>query len=566
MAKDLEELQQLFKEFEEAFPAAERVGGVDKDVLEERLKAGQLSKEDAAKLQTDLKSVLAKRTPPTVPGKFKEEYPSSGTQFGTEEKGFQLKTPVEQGKALVPRVADDVIDAEFTTERPDYSAAKGEKLEMPRATAVPRSGVKQLTQAGEEIPTALVPVPKPGPLAKIPGMPDVASDAVINTAKKNPLLKKLLLPIVAAAGATTYFMGAEEKAPAKKATLEPGPAPAPAPAPSPEPATEEPAQPKEPLKPEGFESAMSAIAKRYEEDRKLSPEVASQFAERQQALQASITDAKRVYQESVAKARSEADRREAIATWGSIAEQLGQAMVKYFAAREGARTGTLLGSKVQFQKYDWQKDLDRSLKRLDTDLAAAKSTLNIELEGAKEQLGEIGTERREAIAERRDVARQKFMAGADVLEAGEKQKAASVEDYIRQQREQQKEEKAAQKEESKTLADQRKNYARLQGALASLKEKDTPTARKQLSEAASLLDIPPVDVEELIKETTGEGIDNLAEPEKVKKILNKYKPGAAAPKAAPSGAVQFRLNGKIYTIPANKADAFQKDKPNAERL
>ena len=552
MAKDLEELQQLWKELEETYPAAQRIGGVDKDVLEEKLKTGQLSEADAKKLRTDLKRTLGKSkaiTPEVV--------------------------DATDSKALVP-TKQDVIDADFTVSQ-DYSAGKGQRLEMPGAgTQIPRpeqampvGKTRQFDAAGKEIVTDLVPVPKPGPLVKaqsfglkIPGMPDVASDAVINTAKKNPLLKKLLLPIVAAAGATTYFMGDEEKAPAKKVTPEPGPAPAPAP----EPAPEEPAQPKEPLKPESFESAMSAIAKRYEEDRKLSPEVASQFAERQQALQASITDAKRVYQESVAKARSEADRREAIATWGSIAEQLGQAMVKYFAAREGARTGTLLGSKVQFQKYDWQKDLDRSLKRLDTDLAAAKSTLNIELEGAKEQLGEIGTERREAIAERRDVARQKFMAGADVLEAGEKQKAASVEDYIRQQREQQKEQKAAQKEESKTLADQRKNYARLQGALASLKEKDTPTARKQLSEAASLLDIPPVDVEELIKETTGEGIDNLAEPEKVKKILNKYKPGAAAPKAAPSGAVQFRLNGKIYTIPANKADAFQKDKPNAERL
>lgn len=552
MAKDLEELRELFKELEEVFPAAQRVGGVDKDVLEEKLKTGQLSEADAKKLRTDLKRTLGKSkaiTPEVV------DAPGS--------------------KALVP-TKQDVIDADFTVSQ-DYSAGKGQRLEMPGAgTKIPRpeqampvGKTRQFDAAGKEIVTDLVPVPKPGPLAKaqsfglkIPGMPDVASEAVVNTAKKNPLLKKLLLPVVVAAGAATYFMGDEEKAPAKKAVQEPGPAPAP----SPEPAPEEPAQPKEPLKPESFESAMSAIAKRYEEDRKLSPEVASQFAERQQALQASITDAKRVYQESVAKARSEADRREAIAAWGSIAEQLGQAMVKYFAAREGARTGTLLGSKVQFQKYDWQKDLDRSLKRLDTDLAAAKSTLNIELESAKEQLGEIGTERREAIAERRDVARQKFMAGADVLEAAEKQKAASVEDYIRQQREQQKEEKAARKEESKTLADQRKNYAKLQGALASLKEKDTPTARKQLGEAASLLDIPPVEVEELIKESTGEGMFQVAEPEKVQKILQKYKPSASAPAAAPAGAVQFRLNGKIYTIPADKADAFQKDKPNAERL
>jgi hypothetical protein len=533
MAKDLEELQQLFKEFEEAFPAAERVGGVDKDVLEERLKAGQLSESDAAKLRTDLKRTLGKSkaiTPEVV--------------------------DATESKALVP-TKQDVIDADFTVSQ-DYSAGKGQRLEMPGAgTQIPRpeqampvGKTRRFDAAGKEIVTDLVPVPKPGPLAKtglkIPGMPDVASDAVINTAKKNPLLKKLLLPVVAAAGAATYFMGDEEKAPAKKVTPEPGPAPAPAP----EPAPEEPAQPKEPLKPESFESAMSAIAKRYEEDRKLSPEVASQFAERQQALQASITDAKRIYQESVAKARSEADRREAIAAWGSIAEQLGQAMVKYFAAREGARTGTLLGSKVQFQKYDWQKDLDRSLKRLDTDLAAAKSTLNIELESAKEQLGEIGTERREAIAERRDVARQKFMAGADVLEAGEKQKAASVEDYIRQQREQQKEQKAAQKEESKTLADQRKNYARLQGALASIKEKDTPTARKQLGEAASLLDIPPVDVEELIKETTGEGAFQVAEPEKVQKILQKYKPkgGVAAP--TKSGMIKFTVPGQNpYFVP-----------------
>ncbi len=318
-----------------------------------------------------------------------------------------------------------------------------------------------------------------------------------------------------------------------------------------------------------FQKSMEGINKRFEQDRKLSPEVEQAFASRQASLQSALSDAKSIYDQATSTAKSDAERRDAATQWASIAESLGQSMVKYFAAREGARTGTLLGSKLQFQKYDWQKDLDRSLERLKADTAEAKTSLGIAREDVEAQAKQLGEERKTAISEREAVARQRAGTAEDVTKEQMRAEARTVEDYIAAQnrfameqeqekqkaaRETAKEQKLETKKSTEDLAEKQKNFAKLSGALAALEKKDSPQARKQLDEAATLLGIPADEVDELVSETTGEGMFNLAEPKKVQNILNKYRPGAATGAApAATGMVDMIApDGRELSVPASR--------------
>jgi hypothetical protein len=69
-----------------------------------------------------------------------------------------------------------------------------------------------------------------------------------------------------------------------------------------------------------------------------------------------------------------------------------------------------------------------------------------------------------------------------------------------------------------------------------------------------LLGIPADEVDELVSETTGEGMFNLAEPKKVQNILNKYRPGAATG-AAPAAAGMVDMiapDGRELSVPASR--------------
>lgn len=567
--KQLAELQDLYQTLESDVGISQ----VDEKLLQ-KFEQGELSKTDAQKLSTELKDVLEKRPSPSVPVQFRQEFPSSGAQFGTAETGYQLKTPIAPERALATTPGQAVLPATLTPEvvagrarpalppgqpgvveaevisAPDYGAGKGQRTEMPGQPGVPRSGVTQFDAQGRPISTAVVPFERPGPLA-VRTAESTAGEAAIKNAvqvaEKNPMLKRLMFPLLAVAGvgAATYSTISMQDAGEKPSTppVPPGPGPTPpAPAPGPTP----PAAPAGPeiqraptINYNKFTNAFDGIAKRYEQDRKLAPEVEQAFAARQDALQTALSDAKSVYEQTTAKARSEADRREAITRWASIAESLGQAMVKYFAAREGARTGTLLGSKLQFQQYNWQQDLDRSLERLKADTAEAKTVLGIAREDVEAQAKQLGEERKTAISEREAVARQRAGTAEDVLKEQMRAEARTVEDYIaaqnrlRMEQEQQKQRET--KETGKQEAEKQKTFARLSGALASLEKKDTPQARKQLEEAATLLEIPPDEIDELVSETTGTGMFNLAEPKRVQAILEKYRPGAGTAPAQTAG-------------------------------
>lgn len=530
--KDLEELQQLFKDFEEAFPEAERVGGRDKDKLEASLKQGKLSKAEAAKLSTDLKAVLSKKTstpspPPAVPESVRTELPSSSGQFLSRDKGFQLKTQIERDKALVP------------VRKPDTTAVEV----LPKDANLPKS---------------LVPVNINKP-AKIPGV----SESTVKLLSENKVFRKFLLPLTAIAGVAGLSSDSTESVlPSKEFTPSQPPAEKTEPSTPTRPATEDqksveeptkvdvPAEPAAPAKGPSldwnkYSTALEQISKNYAEDRQLPEEVRKQFDVRQQALGQALSDARGVYQQAVDKAQSAADRREAIIQWASIAESLGQSMVKYFAAREGARRGQAIGSSLQLKGYDWQKELDRSLEKLKQQTDQAKTTLGIatkEVETGTERLGE---ERKELVRERQDVARQRARAAEEGVKQEMRAEAASVEDYIRQKaadekeaaRQTQAEKREAAKqtaaEQKAQAADQKvlkNSYARLEGLMKSLAVKDTAETRKQLGEAAAKLKMLPHEVEELIDFGTGKvAYSKAEEKEKIRSILDKYNPDRAAP-------------------------------------
>jgi len=564
--KQLAELQDLYT----ALESDVGIGKVDEKLLQ-KFEQGELSKTDADKLRGELKDAMAKKAPPGVSPEFRKELPRSGAQFGSTETGFQLKTPISSERALatipsqtgLPKaLTPEVIDAEFTSST-NYGLGKGQRTEMPGQPGVPRSGVTQFDAQGRPISTAVVPFERPGPLAIRTAESTTGEAALKNAvqvAEKNPVLKRLMLPVLAVAGvgAATYSALDKEGTPTQPPAppTPPGPGPTP-PAPAPTPGPTPPAAPTGPeikraptINYDKFAKAFEGISKRYEQDRKLSPEVEQAFASRQASLQSALSDAKSIYDQATSSAKSEAERRDAITQWASIAESLGQSMVKYFAAREGARTGTLLGSKLQFQKYDWQKDLDRSLERLKADTAEAKTSLGIAREDVEAQAKQLGEERKTAISEREAVARQRAGVAEDVTKEQMRAEARTVEDYIaaqnrfamEQQQEKQraaretaKEQKLETKKSTEDLAEKQKNFAKLSGALAALEKKDSPQARKQLDEAATLLGIPADEVDELVSETTGEGRFNLAESKRVQAILEKYRPGAGTAPAQTAG-------------------------------
>ena len=123
-------------------------------------------------------------------------------------------------------------------------------------------------------------------------------------------------------------------------------------------------------------------------------------------LTTAIRDATTAYNESIKGAKDEAARRETIATWGQIFETLGQAAIKYFAAREGKRLGQRIGSTLQLEKHDWSSDLNRSLEKLKIDMADAKDKFGMvkeEVETGRKALSREKENLQEQAAKRADM-------------------------------------------------------------------------------------------------------------------------------------------------------------------
>jgi hypothetical protein len=514
--KELKEFQKLFQSLESDVGTSK----ISENVLE-KLKKGQLSQAELDKLRTEVRSAVSPKVPP---------FPGAEALNRSE-----VKLPPNL------RLKNETIDVPFT------------KVEGP---SIPAGAAARTAQATE---TALVPVGERA-LQKIPGMTDVTANAVM----RNPVLKKMILPfLLVGAGGTALYTNMDGNEQTKDSKVpEPPPSPTPPPTPTP---PEVPSQPVTPVSAEPtvkkapalnfdkYMQSMDQINKRYEQDRQISPELKAQFEQRQAGLEKALSDARSIYEKSVSKAESDADRREAAIQWASIAESLGQSMVKYFAAREGARTGQLLGSKIQFDKYDWAKDLDRNLDRLTKQTNQAKTLLGIAREDVEAGMKTLGEERRTALQEREAVAKQRAGLAEDVTKEQLRQEARSVSDYIEAQnrmalegaRETKAQAVTTQREkiaEAKAEAAKQKvlqdNFKKLQGGLRALAVKDSAAAQRAIGEAAEMLGIPVDEVDTIILKTTGKGITNFENIPEVRKIVEQYRPSQAAPAPAPQSAGQ----------------------------
>jgi hypothetical protein len=523
MADNKKPTKKELKEFQELFQSLESDVGTSKiseNVLE-KLKKGQLSQAELDKLRTEVRSAVSPKVPP---------FPGAEALNRSE-----VKLPPNL------RLKNETIDVPFT------------KVEGP---SIPAGAAARTAQATE---TALVPVGERA-LQKIPGMTDVTANAVM----RNPVLKKMILPfLLVGAGGTALYTNMDGNEQTKDSKVpEPPPSPTPTPTPTPpevpsQPVTPTPAEPAVKKAPalnfDKYMQSMDQINKRYEQDRQISPELKAQFEQRQAGLEKALADARSIYEKSVSKAESDADRREAAIQWASIAESLGQSMVKYFAAREGARTGQLLGSKIQFAKYDWAKDLDRNLDRLTKQTNQAKTLLGIAREDVEAGMKTLGEERKTAMQEREAVAKQRAGLAEDVTKEQLRQEARSVSDYIEAQnrmalegaRETKAQAVTTQREkaaEAKAEAAKQKvlqdNFKKLQGGLRALAVKDSAAAQKAIGEAAEMLGIPVDEVDTIILKTTGKGITNFENIPEVRKIVEKYRPSQATPAPAPQSAGQ----------------------------
>jgi hypothetical protein len=160
-------------------------------------------------------------------------------------------------------------------------------------------------------------------------------------------------------------------------------------------------------KPEDLNTFWTNIQKAVEPMAELDQATQERFKGQEDSLTAAIKDATASYNESIKTAKDEAARREAIASWGQIFETLGQAAIKYFAAREGKRLGQRIGSNLQLEKYDWSSDLNRSMKKLEVDMAQAKEKFGI----AREEV-EAG---RKALSKEREGLQERAYKRADMF-------------------------------------------------------------------------------------------------------------------------------------------------------
>jgi hypothetical protein len=189
----------------------------------------------------------------------------------------------------------------------------------------------------------------------------------------------------------------------------------------------------------------------------------------------------------------------------------------------------------QGPKTDWNSQFDRLQKDYATQMGLITQKYKIEAAEKRAQAAETGREAR---------FQQELGLKREALGIKEQKAATEV----------------ARKASEKEAASKDKAFAELSGALASLKEKSTPMSNKQVVANATKLGIPKEEIDLLINKTTGKGLFNLADEEQVSGILEKYRPGQAAPAAAAAqgGLVDMIApDGRKLKVPANKVQELE---------
>ena len=320
---------------------------------------------------------------------------------------------------------------------------------------------------------------------------------------------------------------------------------------------------------------------------------AKSFNDRRDKIAENINKIHQELKADLAEARSEKERREAAVRWGQIIETIGHALVKMSAAIHGLKTGMDLSSGLKFDKHDWNAEFDRILKDIEARRAEAKAEANMKIQEQERQAA--GLEKEEATARRAaeragerqyDLAAQRLVKAegeiADITQRNVQAINRSKEFNAEQARrnyelsreldsklnikklEQAAKQAAAAGKPDRQYEQKLKLYGDMQGALASLIEKDKPEARKQFTDAAVQLGMPLEEVDTIIQKATGWSIPIIGRGDKegAKRLAEAYKPQNT--RQSPSYQLQSGLvrvtNGKeILEIPEEDVPAAEAD-------
>ena len=277
------------------------------------------------------------------------------------------------------------------------------------------------------------------------------------------------------------------------------------------------------------------------------------------------------YKQALADAKNEKEKKDTITAFAGLFEKLGLAAATFFAARRGAEIGVDASAGVrQLKPSDWDSAFSRNMEEYKSALASAGKIMETEMKEDETLYDRLRRERerREDVAlkeklikEERDFQREKLAAEqtfrSQESEAERRFRAAEAEkerkarlqlgelrlDALAQNKALSADSKAK-VAAAKVDQTKMKAAAQLNGALEALIKKDSPEARKQLANAATILNIPQEEVDLMIKEGTGEGFFNLKDADVARQAAAKYTsqvgqpPNSAIPPTAPSVPTQ----------------------------
>jgi len=295
------------------------------------------------------------------------------------------------------------------------------------------------------------------------------------------------------------------------------------------------------------------------------PEAKSLFKAQKKQLDDAIAEVMADYKVASKEAKDKGEKEATRARYASVAEGLANAALTIAAGMQGLRDGRAYAGSLQLTRSDWTSEIDKSIARalnertaLRADAGDAVKELDIQRRGliegdekaasreerAGERLAdataksagdirstnarraEAGISASNATAQRQaglDMAAQQANAGNAVA-------FAPTSTTVTQTRTGEEEgtggSAAAGVKKDRIVA-----FGKLSGAVTELQGKDTPVNRRNVVTQATLLGMSEVDKEALLKEATGAGMFNLAEPAKAQGILERYNPNLSLPGA-----------------------------------
>lgn len=344
------------------------------------------------------------------------------------------------------------------------------------------------------------------------------------------------------------------------------------------------------------------------------PEEKALFSKELTLLRTAIKDTNAKYETLRAQAKDEAEQASQRARWAAVAEGLANAMITIAAAQQGlSRNQNIVGG-LNLSRSDWQKEIDQALQRglqerdlllrEERDRTAATEKQAEGVERREDKASTAEESREQAVRERQaredqsvkeaNLRREELNTGAQsrrqekqadltltaARETEESRRAAApttTSSTTTRTGEEEGVSAAGSKAAQSQANAQTKAFAELSGAVARLQKQDSPVARDEVKKQATLLGIPDSEQEKLVKESTGAGMLNLAEPETVQAILRKYDPRQRASQSPVATqdtsvrrtddgvSVRRKSDGKVVVVDPAKAELILRD-PGFERV